>query len=335
MSEQEWVDRDFYADLGVSSQASADEIKKAYRTLARENHPDAKPDDAHAEETFKRVSEAYSVLSDADKRKQYDQIRQMASAGPSAGSRQRSGPTGFASGGDGATGTAGLNLGDLFGFSPSGGMGTADAESLFDSLFGHTAGGRTGPTRGPDVEADMQLDLRTAARGGQLPLQMTDDVGTRTLQVRVPTGVSDGQRIRLHGRGQPGTGGGPAGDLYIRVHIAEDPVFERSGTNLLVHLPVTFPEAALGATVTAPTLEGSVSLRVPPNSSSGRTLRVRGRGLPTRGGNGDLLVTLQITMPDHLNTEARKAVEAYAQATDDHDPRAELSQRNNHAQTRA
>ena len=324
MSEQEWVDRDFYADLGVSKQASADEVKRAYRKLARENHPDANPGDSRAEDTFKRVSEAYSVLSDSDKRRQYDQVRQMAGSGAGA----RSGFGGPRPGG----GSAGFDLGDLFGFSSSGGgMGTADAEGLFERLFGGAQSTGRRAAKGADVEAELELDFRTAARGGQLPLEMADEAGARTLQVRVPAGVGDGQRIRLAGRGRPGAGGGPPGDLYIRVRVAPDPVFERSGNDLVVHLPVTFPEAALGATVTAPTLEGSVSLRVPAGSPSGRALRVRGRGMPTRGGTGDLLVTLQITVPEELGDDARRAVESYAAATGGHDPRAELNGRDDAA----
>jgi len=316
MSEQEWVDRDFYADLGVSKQATADDVKRAYRKLARENHPDANPGDSRAEDTFKRVSEAYSVLSDPEKRRQYDQVRQM------AGSGARPRGNGFAGQ---RPGGAGFDLGDLFGFSSSG-MGRGDAESLFERLFNNQAGGRRA-ARGQDVEAELELAFRTAARGGQLPLELSDEAGARTLHVRVPAGVSDGQRIRLSGRGQPGPGGGPAGDLYIRVRVLPDPVFERSGDDLVVTLPVTFPEAALGATVTAPTLDGSVSLRVPPGSPSGRSLRVRGRGLPGRRGTGDLLVTLQITVPDEFGPAAQEAVRSFAEATSDHDPRGELTSR--------
>lgn len=325
MSEQEWIDRDFYADLGVSKQASADDVKRAYRKLARKNHPDANPGDSKAEDTFKRVSEAYSVLSDPEKRRQYDQVRQLAGNG----ARGRAGAGGQRPGG----GAGGFDLGDLFGFSASGGgMGMGDAESLFERLFNNQAGGGRRVAKGQDVEAELELGFRTAAHGGQVPLKLTDEGGARTLQVRVPAGVSDGQRIRLSGRGRPGPGGGPPGDLYIRVKVLPDPVFERSGDDLVVQLPVTFPEAALGATVTAPTLDGSVSLRVPAGSPSGRVLRVRGRGLPGKRGNGDLLVTLQITVPDELGPAAQEAIRSYAEATSDHDPRAELSRRDESAE---
>lgn len=319
MSSQEWWNRDFYADLGVSSDASADEIKKAYRRLARQYHPDANPGDSEAEARFKAVSEAYAVLSDPQKRAQYDEARRLAMSG--AGTR----PGGFGPGGRGGTF---VHLDDLFG---PGGMGMADAEALFERLFGTTStrgGWYSPPRRGADVEAELTLDFRTAARGGTLPLQLADEGGTRVQNVRIPPGVRDGQRLRLRGQGEPGGPYGQAGDLYVLIRVSPDPVFGRKGDDLTVTVPVTLPELVFGAQITVPTLDGSVAVRIPANSKPGRTLRVRGRGVPRPGaGAGDLLVTLTVAVPKEHNSAARAALRAYADATRDFDPRRDLYRR--------
>ncbi|QUH05513.1 molecular chaperone DnaJ [Saccharopolyspora erythraea] len=388
MSAREWLDKDFYAELGVSSDASADEIKKSYRKLARENHPDANPGNSRAEAKFKAVSEAYGVLSDPEKRKQYDEARRLFGAG--FGSGQGGGGFGGFGAGTG-TGTGGFDLGDLFGGAQAGG-GIGD---LFGGLFGNRRGGATSanrPRRGADVETEVTIDFTESVRGATVPLrlsspatcvtchgsgarpgtrprscstcagaglvtrnqgafafsepcpdcrgrgQIIDDpcpecrgegvsTRTRTLTVRIPQGVSDGQRIRLAGQGEPGRHGAAAGDLYVVVHVNPHRVFGRSGNDLTITIPVTFPELTLGTTLTVPTLDGKVSLKVQPGTSSGRTLRVRGKGVEGKSGTrGDLLVTLQVAVPSKLDGKAEDALRAYAEATADHDPRGDLDE---------
>ncbi|MGH3770966.1 MAG: molecular chaperone DnaJ [Pseudonocardiaceae bacterium] len=387
MSAREWIEKDFYAELGVSSTASAEEIKRAYRKLARELHPDANPGNTRAEERFKSVSEAYGVLSDSDKRKQYDEARSMFNGG-------------FHPGGGGFGGPGGFDLGDLFGTGTprtgeSGGLG-----DLLGGLLGNRASGAGGtgasrPRRGTDIETEVRIDFTEAARGATVPLRLASpascgscggsgaragtsprpcpDCGgtgfvtrsqgtfafsepcrkcrstgkiiddpctecggsgvssrTRTLTVRIPAGVADGQRIRLAGQGEPGMRGAPAGDLYVLVHVTPHAVFGRSGDDLTLAVPVSFPELVMGTTLTVPTMEGptmdgTVKLKVPAGTSNGRTLRVRGKGIAGRHGRtGDLLVTLRVVIPTKLERAAKEALAAYAQATAGEDPRAEL-----------
>ena len=388
MSARDWIEKDFYAELGVPSDASDADIKKAYRKLARELHPDANPGDTRAEARFKAVSEAYGVLSDPEKRRQYDEARQLF-----AGGGFRPGGGGF--GGFGTSG-GGFDFGDLFG--QAGAPGGGGLGDLLGGIFGgRGAGPRTNssrPRRGADVETEVRIDFAESVRGATVPLRLSspatcgtcrgsgarpgtaphpcpfcggsglisrsqgafafsepcrecrgsgriiDDpcpecggdgtsTRTRTLTVRIPAGVADGQRIRLAGQGEPGRHGAPAGDLFVRVHVTPHRLFGRSERNpddLTITVPVTFPELALGATITVPTLDGKVSLRVPPGTASGRTLRVRGKGITRANGTaGDLLATVQVVVPSQLNAEARKALQAYAAATADHDPRAELN----------
>ncbi|SNS66234.1 molecular chaperone DnaJ [Micrococcales bacterium KH10] len=311
MTAQDWFDKDFYAALGVSKSADDAEIKKAYRKLARKYHPDQNPGDAAAEAKFKDISEAYSVLSDEKERQQYDAVRAMASGGPrfAAGS-----------GGQGAAGFEDL-FGGMFGgggsaaggpnvrFSTSGGGGFDD---ILGGMFGGGGFRRAAPQRGSDLSASTTLDFRSAVEGETVSLS----VGGRTIKARIPSGVHDGQKIRLRGKGQPGMDGGPAGDLIITVSVKPHPVFSIDGRNLRMTLPVTFPEAALGATVEVPTLDGkSVKLKVAPGTPSGRVLRVKGRGIATSKGAGDLLVTVQVVVPQKLDEDARAAVEQFAAAT--------------------
>ncbi|RKT51660.1 molecular chaperone DnaJ [Saccharothrix australiensis] len=379
MSARDWIDKDFYRELGVSSDASADEIKKSYRKLARELHPDANPGDAKAEARFKAVSEAYGVLSDAAKRKQYDEARRLFAGGGGF-------PGGFGQGG-------GFDVGDLFNRQQqAGGMGGLG--DLLGGLFNRRSGAATSatrPRRGEDVETDVRIDFQEAVRGATVPMRLSSpatcstcagsgarpgttprvcpncagaglvtrsqgafafsepcadcrgtgrivddpcpDCGgdgvstrTRTLTIRIPAGVDDGQRIRLAGQGEPGRNNGPSGDLFVRVHVNPDPVFGRSGDNLTVTVPVTFPELALGTTLTVPTLDGKVTLKVPAGTASGQVLRAKGKGIGRRDGRvGDLLITLQVAVPNNLDAAAREALEAYAAATARHDPRADLN----------
>ncbi|MGH4007039.1 MAG: molecular chaperone DnaJ [Pseudonocardiaceae bacterium] len=382
MTAREWIEKDFYAELGVSSTASADEIKRAYRKLARQLHPDANPGDARAEARFKSVSEAYGVLSDQDKRKQYDEARSLFSAGfrPGGGFGGPGGPGGF-------------DLGDLFGTVPGRGGDAGGLGDLFGGLFANRGTGNAGgsrPRRGTDIETEIRIDFTEAVGGATVPLRLSspascgscggtgaragtvprvcpvcggtglvtrsqgafafsepcrdcrgvgrivDDPCTecggrgvsnrhRTLTMRVPPGVADGQRIRLAGQGEPGMHGATAGDLYVLVHVTPHPVFGRSGDDLTLTVPVSFPELVMGTTLTVPTMDATVSVKVPAGTANGRTLRVRGKGITGRHGRaGDLLVTLQVVVPGKLEKAAKEALAAYAQATAGEDPRADL-----------
>ena len=334
MASQDWLDKDFYAVLGVARDASTADVKKAYRKLARKYHPDANAGDEAAERRFKEVSEAYSVLSDAEQRQQYDAVRSMTGGGAR-----------FAPGGGGAGGFEDL-FGGLFGQGGSGGQrvrfstggpggaggGAGGVPPGFEDLLGGLFGGGggagqrapAGPRRGADVQASTSLAFRDAVTGATITLRGEDG---RTITTRIPAGVKDGQRIRLRGKGGKGDPGGGDGDLIVTVSIEPHPVFGRSGHDLTITLPVSFDEAALGATVPVPTLDGTVNVKVPAGTPSGRTLRVKGRGVPQAKPPGDLLVTVQVVVPQRLDDRAREAVEAFREATKDHDPRADLMQR--------
>jgi molecular chaperone DnaJ len=347
--------RDPYDVLGVKKTASDDEIKKAYRKLARELHPDRNPDDASAEEQFKDVQAAYDILSDPEKRQAYDRLGE---AGP--------GPQGF---GPGGVRFENVDLGDL-----------SDLLGNFGSFFGR--GGqrqaRPRPERGGDLESRVRISFEDALEGVQIrvPVEVqtachvcggsgaepgtaprtcpdcqgtgviADSQGlfalshpcprcrgngviidrpckncrgtgtervTRRYQVKVPPGAKDGTRIRLKGKGEPGLNGGPAGDLYVRVEVTPSPLYERRGADLVLEVPVTYPEAALGATVEIPTPDGPVALKVPAGSEHGKLLRVKGRGAPklNGGGKGDLLARLRVTVPKKLTKAEKQALEEY------------------------
>ncbi|MBN0049086.1 molecular chaperone DnaJ [Streptomyces actuosus] len=381
MSTKDFIEKDYYKVLGVPKDATEAEIKKAYRKLAREFHPDANKGNAKAEERFKEISEANDVLGDPKKRKEYDEARALFGNG------------GFRPGPGGGGGSFNFDLGDLFG----GGAGTQTAGGGFGDVFGglFNRGGagatRTQARRGQDIESEVTLSFTEAIEGATVPLRMSSQapckvcsgtgdkngtprvcptcVGTgqvargtgggfsltdpcpdckgrgliaenpcevckgsgrakssRTMQVRIPAGVSDGQRIRLRGKGAPGERGGPAGDLYVVVHVTAHSVFGRKGDNLTVTVPVTFTEAALGGEVRVPTLGGpAVTLKLPPGTPNGRTMRARGKGAVRKDGTrGDLLVTVEVSVPGDLSGKARDALEAYREATAGEDPRAEL-----------
>jgi molecular chaperone DnaJ len=321
MAGQDWFEKDFYATLGVAQAADDAAIKKAYRKLARKLHPDANPGDDAAERRFKEVGEAYSVLSDHEQRQQYDAIRTMSRGGAR-----------FAPGGAGGSGGFEDLLGGLFGGSgggrgervrfSTGGAGSPDLEDLLGGMFGGGGYGATrGPRRGQDLTAATTLGFREAVTGATVTLRKPDG---GTITTRVPAGVRDGQKIRLRGKGGAGDAGAPAGDLMITVTVTPDPVFARKGDDLTVTVPVTFDEAALGAQVDVPTLDGTVRVKIPAGTPSGRILRVKGRGVAGAKGTGDLRVTVQVAVPQKLSDEARTAVEAYAAATKGEDPRAQL-----------
>jgi molecular chaperone DnaJ len=371
--QREWFDKDYYAVLGVSPSASDKDIARAYRKLAKENHPDTNPNNNAAEERFKEVSTANEVLGDAEKRKEYDQVREMVASGY--------GPGSFG-GGPGGGPFGGGAQGGNFTFEDVGGLG-----DLFGGLFGGGRGGArrrgrppAGPERGADLESELHLDFLDAVHGVTTSVSVTSDAacskcggsgaepgtfpdvcptcagtGTvavdqgpfsfsqvcpqcggrgqviehkckkckgsgverrrRDVKVRIPAGVRDGQRIRLKGRGAAGRYGGPPGDLYVVLHIGEHPLFGRSGAkNLTVNVPITFPEAALGAQVKVPTLDSPVTVKVPPGTQTGNKVKVRGRGVPSaNGAAGDLVVTFEVTVPTELSDEERAAVEALAE----------------------
>jgi molecular chaperone DnaJ len=380
MSQRDFLEKDYYKTLGVPKDASAADIKKAYRKLARENHPDNNTGDTKAEDRFKEVSEAYSVLSDTTRRKEYDEARTLFGSG---GGRFR--PPGAGGPGGGAQ----FDFSDLFGGAPGGG-GLGD---VLGGLFGQRGGGgRTqAARRGADIESTVTLPFDEAVQGVTVPLRLSSEqpcpacrgtggrggamphtcptchgtgqtnrnaggfafaepcpechgrglvvddpcpdcqgsgraMGTRSITVRIPAGVKDGQRIRLKGKGGAGERGGPAGDLFVTVTVTPHRLFGRSGDNLTLTVPVTFAEAALGGEVKVPTLGGApVTLRVPAGTTNGRTFRVKGKGARRKdGSHADLLVTVEVAVPTKLSAKAREAVEAFKAATADEDPRAGL-----------
>jgi molecular chaperone DnaJ len=374
LANADWATKDFYKVLGVEKDADASTIKKAYRKLARANHPDSNPGNAAAEARFKDIAEAYDALSDADKRKEYDEIRTYGGAFP--------GGAGFGGGfgpqsGSANFGGGGFDLSDLLGGMFAGGGGPRGAQRR--------------PTKGSDLETEASISFTDAIDGTTIALRLSSDSAcetcrgtggkpgtkphvcptcggagmvvnnmgggfamnetcpechghqvvyaescptchgsgrgrsSRTLQARIPAGVKDGQRIRLKGKGAPGEGGGPAGDLFVNVHVDAHPLFGRKGDHLTLTAPIAFDEAALGAEITVPTLGGApVTLRIAPGTPSGRVLRVRGRGAPTKSGHGDLLVTVEVQVPTELDDAARAAIAAYREARAGNDPRANL-----------
>ncbi len=380
MSTKDWLEKDYYKILGVAKDAKPDQIKKAFRKIARENHPDQHPGDKQAEQRFKEASEAHDVLSDPDKRREYDEQRSLFGAGAFRFPRGGAGPQG-----QGAD--------DIFR-----NMGDAGLGDLLGNLFGAGAatttrrGSSRGPRRGADIEGEVTIGFAEAVEGTTVGVQLVSEdacqacrgtgakAGTSprvcptcqgsgmqqatsggvfqitepcrechgrglivddpcdvchgsgraqsrsTMQVRIPAGVTDGQKIRIKGKGSHGDNGGAAGDLYVVVHVRPHPVFGRQGSNLTVTVPVTFAEAALGAEIEVPTLGGgTVKLRVPAGTPNGRTFRVRGRGVATgKGDSGDLLASIDVQVPGQLPDAAREALQAYASAAHEANPRSQL-----------
>ena len=295
---KEWLESDYYAILGVSSDASSKDIKQAYRKLAQEFHPDKNAGDAAAEARFKEVNEAYEVLGDAETRKEYDHAREM----------------GYFVGGPGGAQQY-VRVEDLMG----GGRGGSPFDLLggLGELFGRQAGARPGD----DLTAEMHLSFHDAISG--TTRQIT--VNGQTVKVKIPKGVSDGARIRVRGRGGPGSNGGSAGDLYVTVRVAEHPVFGRRGKNLTLNAPITFVEAALGAEIDVPTLDGKVRLRVPAGTQTGKTFRVRGHGVEdAKGERGDLLVTVSVTVPERMTAEGKELLQQYRLKNPQDNPRSHL-----------
>lgn len=313
----------YYDVLGVKKSASAEEIRKAYKKIARENHPDAKPDDKAAAERFKQASEAYSVIGDKDKRKKYDQFGDAYQYAGKGGGPFPGG--GFPGGG--FPGAGPIDLQDMFG------GGNVDLGDLLGGMFG--GGGRGGgprgrgaprPRRGEDVRTSIDVPFQVAAEGGTYDVSLQRGDRTETLSVKVPAGVENGQTIRLGGQGGPGSHGAAAGDLLITVRVAAHPYFRREGNNVLIDVPVSMTEAALGAKVDVPTLkDGQVTVTVPPGTSSGAKLRIRGKGFVDRKTQqpGDQIVVVKITAPKHLSERARELFEELREIAPE-DPRAGL-----------
>ena len=303
MASQDWFDKDFYKILGVAKDVSDAELKKVYRKLARQYHPDSNPGDAKAEAKFKEISEAYSVLSDPAQRKEYDAVRAM---------------------GGGARFTGGQSGGFPGGF-PGGAGGFED---VFSNLFGGGApggfggfGGFRGPQRGSDLSMTTTLNFIDGVKGTTIKVNLNG----KEVSVNIPAGVNDGQKIKLRGKGQASPNGGEAGDLIITCNIKPHPVFTRDGNNIRVSVPVTYTEAVLGATILVPTLGGEpVKLKVAPGTPNGRVLRVKGRGVVTNKHEGDLLATVEIAVPSHVSDKAKKALEAFEELLPEEDPRADL-----------
>ena len=325
MSGEDWLQKDFYKVLGVSKDADEATIKKAYRKLARTWHPDQNKGNPEAEERFKEIGEAYTVLSNPEQRQQYDAIRAM-------------GAGGFR-GGAGGGGASGVNFEDIFGafgggnggnvrFSTSGGGAGINLDDILGAFGGFGGGSSRGsspyqqaPQKGEDLHASTRITLKQSLSGVNIKLA----VSGKPMTVKVPKGIKDGQSVRLRGKGKASINGGSAGDLIVTIHVEEDPVYSREGNDLRMTLPVTFAEATLGANVELPLIDGStVTVKVPAGSDSGRTLRLKGRGVATKKGTGDLLATISVMVPKDLTPEQLDSIKSLADSLDQSDPRAEL-----------
>ena len=299
-AQREWLEKDYYRVLGVEKTASAKELSKAYRTLARKYHPDTNPGDAKAEEQFKEISAAYEVVGDETTRKKYDEFRRYGGGGSTYGTG------GFGRGGAENMSDLG-DLSDLLG-------------GLFGGARGGSSGGRTGfggfgPMPGTDLQAQLTLTFEEAVRGVTKSVRLNSEALSRPMEVnvRIPAGVRSGQRIRVPGKGAPSSDGGDAGDLLVSISIESHDVFDRDGANLLVDVPVTYPEAVLGADVKVPTLSGTtVTVRLPPGTQSGKVFRVRGKGVKSSAQTGDLLATVVVHVPTDVGDEERALIEKLA-----------------------
>lgn len=283
--------KDYYDILGVSREAGAGEIKKAYRKLARKYHPDVNVNSKEAEARFKEISEAYEVLSDPDKRKQYDLFG------------RNGGRSGFGSSGKHYT-----SYGPGFeGFNVHFGGGGGSFQDIFEDLFQATRGGRrAGPIKGNDIQYTMEISFEDAVRG------LTTRIGLNNekISVKIPPGVDNGSRVRIAGKGEPGMSGGPRGDLFIITKVRPHPYFERKGDNIYLEVPVTFAEAALGTKIRVPTVDGMIQLSIPPGTQSGQKLRIKGKGVPSLsgGGRGDQYVIVRIAVPKHLDERSEQLI---------------------------
>jgi molecular chaperone DnaJ len=298
---RDWLEKDFYAVLGVDRTTTNKDLKKVYRKLAQQYHPDTNPGDNAAETRFKEVTEAYDVLSDPKQREEYDQARDAFARGAWAGSPQG--------------GAQYVRFEDL-----EGDFGSVFGGGGFGDLF---RGGRRGPQKGADLEGAVSLTFHEAIAGSTRTLSVPGPDGARDVQVRIPPGVDDGQLIRVKGKGAPGVGGGPPGDILVRVRAGDHPIFKRTGLNLELAVPIAYSEAVLGANITVPTLDGKVTLKVPPGTQSGKTFRVSAKGIAGPKRTGDLLVTVEVAVPKSLTDDERALVERLRDLQS-HDPRPHL-----------
>ena len=302
MAAKDLYEKDFYKVLGVDKKATADEIKKKYRSLARDLHPDKNQGDSALEEKFKAVSEAYDILSDAKKGAEYDEARSLFERG---GFRAPTGGGNF-QGGD---------FSDIF--------GGGNPQDIFANLFGG-AGMRRGPRKGQDLQTESTITFKESIFGTTLELKLNTDGKSQNITARVPAGVNDGAKIRVKGKGAQGEAG--PGDLFILLTVKPHPIFSRKGENLLLTLPVTFAEATLGADIKVPTLSGDdVTVRLAAGTPTGRVLRVKGRGITKGHTVGDLLVTIEVQVPRRVEGEALEALKKFSELTKDHDVRSEFN----------
>jgi molecular chaperone DnaJ len=301
MAAKDLYEKDFYKVLGVDKKSPADEIKKKYRALARDLHPDKTKGDAAKEEKFKAVSEAYEILSDPKKRAEYDEARSL-----------------FERGGFRAPQGGGFQGGDFHDV-----FGGGNPQDIFANLFGNAA--RRGPRKGQDLQTEATITFRESVFGTTLDLRLATDRGqAQNISARVPTGVTDGAKIRVKGKGAQGEAG--PGDLFIQLHVKPHPIFSRKGENLTITLPVTFAEAALGADIKVPTMAGDdVTVRIAPGTPNGRTLRVKGRGITKGSTTGDLLVTVEVQVPQRVDGKALDALKTFAEETSSQDVRADFT----------
>ena len=297
MAAKDLYEKDFYKVLGASKSDDQAAIKRKYRALVKDLHPDTQHGDAAKEEEFKAVSEAYEILSDPKKRAEYDEARSL-----------------FAKGGFRAP-QGGGDFGDIF--------GGGNPQDIFANLFG--GGGRRGPRKGQDLQTEATISFRESVFGTTLELRLGMDRGqSQNISARVPAGVNDGAKIRMKGKGSPGEAG--PGDLFIQLHVKPHPIFGRKGENLTITLPITFTEAALGADVKVPTLSGDdVTVRIAPGTPNGRTLRVKGRGVVKGSVTGDLLVTVEVQVPQRVDGKALDALKKFAEETASDDVRADFA----------
>ena len=302
MAAKDLYEKDFYKVLGVDKKAAADEIKRKYRSLVKDLHPDTNHGDTAKEEKFKAVSEAYEILSDTKKRAEYDEARSLFERG---GFRAPTGGQNF-QGGD---------FSDIF--------GGGNPQDIFSNLFG--GGGRRAPRKGQDLQTEASITFRESIFGTNLDLRLGTDRGAaQNITARVPAGVNDGAKIRVKGKGAPGEAG--PGDLFILLHVKPHPIFARKAENLTVVLPITFAEAALGADVKVPVMSGEeVTVRIAPGTPNGRTLRVKGRGITKGSHTGDLLVTVDVQVPQRVDGKALDALKIFAEETSTQDVRADLA----------
>jgi DnaJ-class molecular chaperone len=320
------AERDYYDILGVARDATPEAIKKAYRALARKHHPDVNPGDKSAEKQFKEVQQAYDILSDQEKRALYDRhgraaFEGMAASGPRANATEwasRFGEPGFEN----------IDLSDLIGsFGTAGHGAEAGGPSIFEDLMGRVRGARPGRQRsGRTVEANLTIPFITAVRGGETTIEVQRGSGKpESLVVKIPPGIDTGSKLRLKGQGEPGPKGSPAGDLTITVEVEPHAYFKREGQNFVLEVPINISEAILGAKIDVPALDGMKSLTIPPGSSSGLKLRLKGQGVPATAGKpaGDLFVVLKIVAPKNIDATSRRSIQEFAERNP-HNPRAGL-----------